>query len=248
MKYLQNLRLAPRMGVGFGSVLLLLVAIVTLASLALESVRHATTVLVQEDWVKAESVARLEALTRANARRTMELVISQDPARLAAVRERIAATRKEIDTIFGTLDGMVHRPEARDLLASIKEARGVFVASFSQADAEVAAGQRDAALRRVQDETLPRLDALQERTAALSKLLNPSYRIRLVESDEIGIIGARRLDKALRRQRVHHALRIVDVHLAAIGLDMQLARRRHGTCSGGKRRHPGARLKYSLTG
>ncbi len=170
MKYLQNLRLAPRMGLGFGSVLLLLVAIVTLASLALESVRHATTALVQEDWVKAESVARLEALTRANARRTMELVISQDPARLAAVRERIAATRKEIDTIFGTLDGMVHRPEARDLLASIKEARGVFVASFSQADAEVAAGQRDAALRRVEDETLPRLDALQERTAALSKL------------------------------------------------------------------------------
>ena len=53
-----------------------------------------------------------------------------------------------------------------------------------------------------------------------------------VEDDEVGVFGARGLDKAFAGQRVHHALRIVDVHLAAIGLDMQLARRRHGTWSG----------------
>ena len=50
-----------------------------------------------------------------------------------------------------------------------------------------------------------------------------------VEDHEIRVLGAGRLDKAFARQRVHHALRIVDVHLAAIGLDMQLARRLHGT-------------------
>ena len=39
------------------------------------------------------------------------------------------------------------------------------------------------------------------------------------------------LERASRfgRERIHHALRIVDVHLAAIGLDVQLARRLHGT-------------------
>ena len=50
-----------------------------------------------------------------------------------------------------------------------------------------------------------------------------------VEDHQVRILGAGCLHKALRRQRVHHALRIVDVHLAAIGLDMQLARRLHGT-------------------
>ena len=50
-----------------------------------------------------------------------------------------------------------------------------------------------------------------------------------VEDHQVGILGAGRLDKALDRQRVHHALGIVDVHLAAIGLDVQLARRLHGT-------------------
>ena len=37
-----------------------------------------------------------------------------------------------------------------------------------------------------------------------------------VEDHQIRILDAGRLDKAFRRQRVHHALRIVDVHLAAI--------------------------------
>ena len=50
-----------------------------------------------------------------------------------------------------------------------------------------------------------------------------------VEDHQVRIFSAGGLDKAFRRQRVHHALRIVDVHLAAIGLDMQLARRLHGT-------------------
>jgi hypothetical protein len=54
-----------------------------------------------------------------------------------------------------------------------------------------------------------------------------------VEDHQIGILGAGRLDKAFARQRVHHALRIVDVHLAAIRLDMQLARRLHGTLGAG---------------
>ena len=36
-----------------------------------------------------------------------------------------------------------------------------------------------------------------------------------VENDEIRVIDARRFDKSLRCQRVHHALRIVDVHLTA---------------------------------
>lgn len=44
------------------------------------------------------------------------------------------------------------------------------MASFRQVDAEVAAGQRDAAVRHVQSETLPRLDTLQEHTGALAQL------------------------------------------------------------------------------
>ena len=44
-----------------------------------------------------------------------------------------------------------------------------------------------------------------------------------VEDDEVGVVGRRGLDEALGRQRVRHTMRIVDVHLAAVGFDVELA-------------------------
>ena len=170
MNILQNLPLARRMALGFGSVLLLLAAVVTVATLALESVRASTVTLVDEDWVKADAVSALEGATRANARRTMELLITEDAARLALVRERIAANRKVVDEALATLDRLVRRPEARELLDQIQQARQHYVASFRQVDGEVAGGQRQAAIDRVHSETLPLLDALQEHTGALARL------------------------------------------------------------------------------
>ena len=41
-----------------------------------------------------------------------------------------------------------------------------------------------------------------------------------IQHHEIGVLGAIGLDIALRRQRVRHTMRIVDVHLAAVGFDI----------------------------
>jgi len=40
-----------------------------------------------------------------------------------------------------------------------------------------------------------------------------------VEDDQVGILGALRFPVALRRRQIGHALRVVDVHLAAEGLN-----------------------------
>ncbi len=45
-----------------------------------------------------------------------------------------------------------------------------------------------------------------------------------VEDDEIGVVGTRRFGIALARHQIRHALRIVDIHLAAERFDVQLAR------------------------
>src|SRR5436305_5249850 len=45
-----------------------------------------------------------------------------------------------------------------------------------------------------------------------------------MENDEIGIRHACRLDKTFGRERVRHTMRIVDVHLAAKGFDVDFAR------------------------
>ena len=52
-----------------------------------------------------------------------------------------------------------------------------------------------------------------------------------VEDDEVGVLGRRGLGIALGRQRVRHTMRIVDVHLAAERLDIDLARSAHASSS-----------------
>jgi hypothetical protein len=52
-----------------------------------------------------------------------------------------------------------------------------------------------------------------------------------VEDDQIGVVGLSGDRIAQRRQHIAHALRIVDVHLAAVRLDKEALRRagiRHG--------------------
>ena len=52
-----------------------------------------------------------------------------------------------------------------------------------------------------------------------------------VEDDEVGVVRRRGLDEALGRQRVRHTMRIVDVHLAAVGLDVEFSVMPSGTNS-----------------
>jgi hypothetical protein len=61
-----------------------------------------------------------------------------------------------------------------------------------------------------------------------------------VEHDQVGVLGRGGLDESRLRHHVRHTLRVVDVHLAAVGLDMKLARCAHtvGNC----RRHRLSRL------
>ena len=76
MNLLRRLRLAPRMALGFGSLLLLLVAIVAIAFFGFERSSAASRQLHEEEWVKSEAASNLEPRTRANARPTIELVIT----------------------------------------------------------------------------------------------------------------------------------------------------------------------------
>ena len=54
-----------------------------------------------------------------------------------------------------------------------------------------------------------------------------------VEQDHIRILGRARLNVAFRPQRLSHALAVIDVHLAAIGLDVELFGISHCAHSGG---------------
>ena len=168
VNFIGNLRIGVRLGAGFGLVLLLMAATFALAIARFSSVGEATDRILEEDWVKADAAATLNATTRANAQRTMELFFADDKARLAGVHERIAANKQLVNDSLATLDKLVRAPEAKALLAKIKDERAAYVASFTKVDRLLGEWQRDEATRLLNSETLPAIEALQEHVKELS--------------------------------------------------------------------------------
>ena len=96
MGLINRLNIASRIAVGFGCLLLASALMSGLALLALQRTGTAVRQIVEEDWSKASAAATIDTMTRANARRTMELFFV-DPAGAVRVRERIARNREVVD-------------------------------------------------------------------------------------------------------------------------------------------------------
>ncbi len=167
---LQQLRLTARMALGFGSLLLLMVACVAVAALRFGEVRAATDRLMEVEWVKAQAVADLNTATRATGRRSLELLVTEDANRMRELRDRIADNRKLADASVETLRRLIYRPEGKQLLAEIEALRHQYLQVFEAEDAELEAGHRAEAVARAENALMPLLDRLQEKTTALNAL------------------------------------------------------------------------------
>ena len=169
MKF-SNFKIGTRLAAGFGLVLVLLVLVAAIGLQALQTVGGATRGMIDEDWAKAEAAATIDTMTRANARRTLELFIAPDDAYRTHVRAMIASNRREIDGALETLRRLVASADGRERLADVVAKRAAYVESFTRVDGFVTAGRLDEGRRLVLAETLPRLDALQQAVHELNVL------------------------------------------------------------------------------
>jgi methyl-accepting chemotaxis protein len=156
-----NIRIGRRLSAGFGLVLMLTVSLISVGLLHLSEIGAMSANMIDSEWVKADAASTIDAMTRANARRTMELIIAPDTAYANRVRDRIKSNKQAIDAALATLDGLVYRSEGKVLLAKTKELRMQYVGSFNKVDQLIAANDHDGASKLLIAETLPALDALQ---------------------------------------------------------------------------------------
>ena len=170
MNAIANLSIARRLSLGFGLLLVLVLALTVLGVQRLGHLGQDADRLVHEDWVKAEATAAINATTRANARRTMELFFVADAAQRATVLQHIERNKQRINEALATLERLVHRPDARALLDELKTARARYVESFGRVQQLIDAGDREAATRQLLDDTLPAIDRLQGHVEALAAL------------------------------------------------------------------------------
>jgi methyl-accepting chemotaxis protein len=166
----ETMKVSTRLGVGFGLVLLMMAILIGLALMRFASIGEINSKIIEKDWVKADAANTINLATRANARRTMELLIMTDKAHVAKIYERIEANKKTIDTAVETLVRLVYTPQGKDLLAKTREARAEYAASFGKVVKLLEEGKRDQAIGLMNAETLPALDALQVHIVGLTQL------------------------------------------------------------------------------
>jgi methyl-accepting chemotaxis protein len=156
-----SIKLGTRLGIGFATVLVLMAVMIGLAVMRFASVGEATHKIISVDLVKAEAAATINAATRANARRSMELLLDADKAAAERIRARIEFNKKQIVEALEVLDRLVYSPEGKALLGKVKDARAQYVAALGNVDRLAEDGKRDDAVKLMLAEALPALDVLQ---------------------------------------------------------------------------------------
>jgi methyl-accepting chemotaxis protein len=188
---ISNIRIGTRMGTAFGIVLLMMAALIVTGLIRLANIGEVTDRIIDKDFVKADAANIINATTRANARRTMELFMAADANEMTPIFARINANKTAIDEAFATLERLIYLPAGRALLAELKEKRGAYVTSFSKVGKLLREGQKDEAAALMKSETLPALDALQ---GPIDKMLTLQKNV--VQTGGVEIKG----DIALARQ------------------------------------------------
>ncbi|MFD1561523.1 methyl-accepting chemotaxis protein [Paraburkholderia silviterrae] len=167
---LANLKIGVRLAAGFGLVLLLMALLVVAGLIRLAHIGEINHEIIHQQWVKSEAAQIINARTRANARDTLELFITSDSDKVAAIYRDIDGNKAAIDDALVRLEQLVQTSEGKNLLADIKESRAAYVASFGKVAQLIAQGQRDAAAAMMNAETLPALDRLQQHVTDMVKL------------------------------------------------------------------------------
>jgi methyl-accepting chemotaxis protein len=170
MSSFRDFSIGKRLALGFGLLLAPMVLALGLSGLRFQGLGQTFDQIVHEDWAKARAVADVEALTRANARYTMELVLASDAAQAQAALGHIRQNKGRIDDALATLDRLVRLPEGKAALAALKTDRAAYVASFPKVGQLQQAGSRDEAVSLLLSETLPAIDKLQANIDTLAKL------------------------------------------------------------------------------
>jgi methyl-accepting chemotaxis protein len=142
---LLNLNIASRLRLGFGLLVVLIVALAFVGLNSLDKLYQNTTDLAKDVWPRA----RLANIALDNVRGSMgrvgQLVAIEDPARRPGSEERLAANLDAIDKALLELDGLLRTPTGKALNAEARAHRDEYVAQVAKVQALLKEGKHDEA-------------------------------------------------------------------------------------------------------
>ncbi|MBL8452864.1 MAG: methyl-accepting chemotaxis protein [Zoogloea sp.] len=152
-----KLTTAMRLTLGFGVLLVLLIASNGLGLQRLALSDAAIDEIIDRDWRKAALLSDIEGLANASTRAVMGLQYNTDrPGALKLV----ADNRERITTRLNELDTLVTHPEGQALMARIRDSRKQFGESFGAVLKLIETGKDDEAGRLIVSQTVPALEGV----------------------------------------------------------------------------------------
>jgi methyl-accepting chemotaxis protein len=117
---------------------------------------------------KLELAAAIDSATQNNARNVMELLVV-DATERAAIRQRMAKIRQDIDGYFDELTRLATEPAEKSLVDEAKARRQAFVAAFTATTTALDSQGEDAAKALLSSQVAPAIEALSRPVQALAK-------------------------------------------------------------------------------
>lgn len=168
---------ASRLALGFGFVILLLLASVWIAASRLHELNRMVEQIAQKDWKRAELASEIVGLMNDNARATYQLFLADDRRSVLA---RIESARNAITAKLDALESTIDSPEAKRLMQEVRRTREIYVGSFTGVATLLNEGREAEARRLMSRETLVALDD----AVAAHEALNRHYGAVLERSAE----------------------------------------------------------------
>ena len=156
-----NMRIAARLGLGFGTIVVLMFCISAVGVLRLGTMNRAVADMVNDKWPKAQNAYAITAATNEIAIVMRDMLLDDDGSDRQQNVERVLQARKQIGAILEELKQAVVLPRGKELLNRIVAERSRFIAGQDKLIRLLDDKQRDEAERFLGAELRPVLRAYQ---------------------------------------------------------------------------------------
>ncbi|MGC1172477.1 methyl-accepting chemotaxis protein [Polaromonas sp.] len=187
---LDNLKVSTRLWAGFGIVWLLMGGLMAVGLASLAGVGAVSRDMAGADWRRASAVAAVGASAQANAQKTLELVLTGDPAQAAAAKQQLATGEKTLAEALAALEQGYPPAEEKTLLTGLRGTHVSYGLALGKVVKLLEGGDRDAASRAWMGEARQTLDRLQQEAQALAEL--QTKQVKAHGQDVEGDIGSAR--------------------------------------------------------
>ena len=165
-----KLRIGPRLAMGFGVLIVLLIATAAVGLYSLTHGNDLTRNIVEKEWVKVTIANNIMDQADANQMAAIVLSLTKDPATRTKMKAEVEERVKKITAYIEDLEGRLYKAEGKAIMAKLKEERVKYVQTFKKSIALGDAGKFDDARAMAANEVPEQYENMEAHIRALIAL------------------------------------------------------------------------------